>query len=146
MLNDMNLLGAVTAVAFFISAILVFIFRLLNEPRFERWLGYFEYLLAVPLLVMLFTAAPLKRPILYFVQVGLLLAWLALEALLDSLLKIEFRKVRWMVIVYVTLFFAACGGMVGVAAQAGPAWSFAAIGLFLITGVLAFVQRAVTGK
>ena len=40
-----------------------------------------------------------------------MLAWLVVEALLDYILKIDFRQVRWMVISYVTLFFAAAGGI-----------------------------------
>ena len=74
-----------------------------------------------------------------------MLAWLVVEALLDYVLKVEFRNVRWMVISYVVLFFAGTGGMVGVAANAGRRWSILAIILFLIMTVLAFVQRTVTG-
>jgi hypothetical protein len=46
------------------------------------------------------------------------------EALLDYILKVDFRSVSWMVISYVMLFFAGTGDLMG---------------------VLAFVQRAVTG-
>ncbi len=49
----MDLLGALTAVAFFISAILVFIFRLLGKPEAGYWIGFFEFLLAIPLLILL---------------------------------------------------------------------------------------------
>ena len=82
---------------------------------------------------------------LYYVQICLMLGFLLVELLLDYVLKIEFRQVRWMVISYVTLFFAATGGMLGVAAQSGRAWTVTAGILFLIMAVLAFVQRAVTG-
>jgi hypothetical protein len=74
-----------------------------------------------------------------------MLAWLLVEALLDYILKINFRKVRWMVISYIVLFFAGTGGMLGVAANAGRVWTIAAGILFIIMAVLAFVQRAVTG-
>ena len=57
MLEKTNLLGAVTAIAFFVSAILVFTFRLLGKPQYEQWIGYFEFLLAVPL-IFLFVKAP----------------------------------------------------------------------------------------
>jgi len=53
MLEKTNLLGAVTAIAFFVSAILVFAFRLLGKPQFENWIGYFEFLLAIPLIYLL---------------------------------------------------------------------------------------------
>lgn len=145
MLEKMNLLGAEVAVAFFISAILVFISRLLGKPQAEKWAGYFEFLLVIPLIYMLVTAPRLGRPALYYIQIGLLLAWLVAEALLDYILKIEFRSIRWMVIGYVVLFFAGTGGMLGVATYAGRGWSIAGIILFLMMAVLAFVQRAVTG-
>ena len=61
------------------------------------------------------------------------------------MLKVEFRQARWAVIAFVTLFFAATGGMLGVAALAGRGWLVAAIPMYLAMGVLAFVQRAVTG-
>ncbi len=74
-----------------------------------------------------------------------MIAWLILELLLDYILKIDFRQVRWMVISYVVLFFAGAGGMIGVAALAGRGWAILAVILFLVMAVLAFVQRAATG-
>lgn len=145
MLEKMNLLGAVVAVAFFVSAILVFVFRLLGRPQVGHWIGYFEFLLAVPLIYLLIKAPQLERPALYYIQIGCMLAWLIVEALLDYILKIDFRNVRWIVIGYVVLFFAGTGGMLGVAGLAGRGWGISAIILFLIMAVLTFVQRAVTG-
>ena len=146
MLDMTNRLGAIVAIAFYLSAILVFAARLLGWPKLERPLGYFEFLLAIPLLYLLVTAPPLQRPALYYVQIGCLLAWLLVEALLDHILKIDFRHVRWMVIGYVMLFFAGAGGMLGIAANAGREWSILAIMLFLVMAVLTFVQRLVTGR
>lgn len=145
MLEKTNLLGAVTAIAFFVSAIMVFTFRLVGRPQYGHWIGYFEFLLAIPLIFLLLQAPPLNRPALYYIQIGCMLAWLVLEALLDYILKVDFRNVRWIVISYVVLFFAGTGGMLGVAANAGRGWSILAIILFLIMAVLTFVQRAVTG-
>ncbi len=123
----------------------LFIFRLLGKPQYENWIGYFEFLLAIPMIFLLLKAPQLQRPALYYIQIGCMLAWLAVEALLDYVLKVEFRNVSWMVISYVVLFFAGTGGMLGVAANAGRRWSILAIILFLIMTVLAFVQRSVTG-
>jgi hypothetical protein len=145
MLEKTNLLGAIVAVAFYVSAILVFIFRLLDRSQYGHWIGYFEFLLAIPLLFLLLKAPQLERPALYYIQIGCMLAWLIVEALMDYILKIDFRNIRWMVISYVVLFFAGAGGMLGVAANAGRGWSISAIILFLIMAVLTFVQRLVTG-
>ena len=145
MLEKMNLLGAVVAIAFFASAILVFVFRLLGKPEYGQWIGYFEFLLAIPMVFLLLKAPQLQRPALYYIQVGCMLAWLVIEALLDYILKVDFRNTGWMVISYVVLFFAGAGGMLGIATNAGRGWSILAIVLFLIMAVLTFVQRAVTG-
>lgn len=145
MLDITDRLGAIVAIAFFISAILVFVFRLLGRPRYGHWIGYFEFLLAIPLVYLLLKAPEQGRPTLYFIQIGCMLAWLVVEALLDYILKVDFRKTRWMVISYVVLFFAGSGGMLGIATNAGRGWSISAIALFFIMAVLTFVQRAVTG-
>jgi hypothetical protein len=145
MLEKMNLLGAIVAIAFFISAILVFIFRLLGKPQVGHWIGYFEFFLAFPLLFLMIKGPQLERLWLYYVQIGCMLAWLVVEALLDYILKVDFRNVRWLVICYVVLFFAGSGGLLGVAANAGRSWSLAGIILFFIMAILTFVQRSVTG-
>ena len=145
MLGKTNLLGAIVAIAFYVSAILIFAFRLLGKPQYGHWIGYFEFVLAIPMIFLLLKAPQLERPSLYYIQIGCMLAWLVVEVLLDYILKIDFRNVRWMVISYVVLFFAGTGGMLGVARYAGSGWSIPAIILFLIMAVLTFVQRAVTG-
>ena len=145
MLGRMDLLGAVVAIAFYVSAILVFSFRLLGKPQYGIWIGYFEFLLAIPMIFLLLKAPQLERPVLYYIQIGCMLSWLLVETLLDSILKIDFRNIRWIVISYVVLFFSGTGGMLGVASKAGQGWSISAIILFLIMAVLTFVQRAVTG-
>ena len=145
MLGKANLLGAIIAIAFFVSAILVFAFRLEGRPQVGHWIGYFEFLLAIPLVYLLMTASSLHRPAIYYIQIGCLLAWLVVEVLLDYILKVNFRNISWMVISYVVLFFAGSGGMLGVAANAGRRWSIPAIILFLIMAVLTFVQRRITG-
>ncbi|PKO14346.1 MAG: hypothetical protein CVU39_15025 [Chloroflexi bacterium HGW-Chloroflexi-10] len=145
MLEKMNLLGAIVAVLFFVSAILVFVSRLIGKPQYGHWIGYFEFLLAIPLIYLLLQASQLERPVLYFIQIGCILTWLGVEALLDYILKLDFRNTRWIVISYVILFFAGSGGMLGVAANAGRSWGIAAVVLFFIMAILTFVQRAVTG-
>jgi len=145
MLEKTNLLGAIVAIMYYVLVILIFVARLAGRPRLEHHLGYALFFLAVPLAYLLAKAPSLQRPALYYIQVVLLLLYLAVEALLDYIFKIDFRQVRWMTSAYVTLFFAGSGGMLGVAALAGKSWSVAAIILFLAMAVLAFVQRSITG-
>ena len=145
-MDQINVLGAVTTLAYFSSMILIFVLRLLGKPEYGRWLGLAQTLVAIPMVgYLIYTAAQFQRPRLYIIQLGLFLAFLLVELLIDYLWKLDFRQVRWMVITYVTFFFAAAGGMIGVASQAGSGWTVAAAILFLIMAVLAFVQRAITG-
>jgi len=144
--KTLDLIGAVTAIIFFISAILVFTFRLTGNAQAERWIGIFELCLALPLVILLIRAPALHRPALYYIQICCILLWMIAELLLDYILKYDFRQVRWMVIGYVMLFFAGTGGLLGIAVRAGRGWSIAAIVLFLAMAVMTFVQRAITGK
>ncbi len=140
-----NFLGAIVAVSFLLSAILVFTMRLIGKPSFVHWIGIFELSLALPLLYLVFQAPKLDRPAMYYIQLCLMLTWLIVEFLLDYLFKYDFRSVAWILISYVVLFFAASGGMIGIAAYAGRGWCLSAVFLFVVMSILAFVQRAATG-
>ncbi len=140
-----NLVGAWTAVLFFVSAILVFIVRLVGKPQYGKWLGVIDLLLILPAVFLLITAIKEQRGTLYFIQIGFVLAWLLLELLLDYVLQIDFRHTQWMVISYVVLFFGAGGGLVGIASHAGKPWTITTGILFIIMAILAFVQRKITG-
>ncbi|MCK4976854.1 MAG: hypothetical protein KAS36_07980 [Anaerolineales bacterium] len=145
MLEKANLLGAIVAVSLYSLYILLFVFRLLGRVQFGHWLASLQFFSVIPLVYLLLKAPQLGRPVLYYVQIGLMLVFLLVELLLDYIYMVDFRQVRWMVISYVMLFFAATGGLLGVAAYAGRTWMVAAVILFLIMAVLAFVQRALTG-
>ena len=144
-LESANIIGAVTALLVYCLTILVFVARLAGNPRAEHALGLFLIALAVPLLYLWTVASGHDRPPLYYVQLLLMLAYLVAELLLDYVLKIDFRSVRWMTIAYATLFFGGTGGMIGVASHAGKPWTASAVVLFLLMAALAFFQRAKTG-
>ena len=74
-----------------------------------------------------------------------MIRYLVVEFVLDYWLRVDFRGTRWAVICYVTLFFGGTGGMIGVATLAGGSWGIAAVVLFLLMALVAFVQHAVTG-
>jgi len=145
MIDKVNLIGAILAQIIYIVMILIFILRLLDKPKFEYGLGLVLMLSAFPLAYLLVTAPSLERPLIYYIQICLMLVFLIIELLLDYILKVDFRGVRWIVIIYVTIFFAGTGGMIGVASHAGRGWTLAAVLLFLVMAVLSFIQRAITG-
>lgn len=63
MLEKRNLLGAIVAITFYVSAILVFIFRPLGKTQYGHWTGYFEFLLAIPMIFLLLKAPQLERQV-----------------------------------------------------------------------------------
>jgi hypothetical protein len=145
LMEKANVIGAVLACAIFVVVSFVLIARLAGKPRLEHGLGLALMMASIPLLYLLVVGPSLKRPAIFYLQVGLMLAYLIIELLLDYILKVEFRKVRWMVIAYTMIFFSGTGGMIGVASLAGRIWTILAVVLFLAMTVLAFVQHAVTG-
>ena len=101
--------------------------------------------MAFPLLFLLIRGFIDDRPFLYMLQVGLILVWIIGLFLVDYVFHYDFRSTQWMVVVFVTFYFAAMGGMIGVASLAGRGWTIGAVALFLRAGVLAFIQRGITG-
>jgi hypothetical protein len=144
-LEKADLLGAIVTHAIYVLGILVFVFRLLRRPRSAFWSGLGFVLMGLPLIYLLALAPRLQRAGLYYIQVGLMLLFLVVTFFLDYWPRVEFRGTRWMVITYVTLFFAGAGGMLGVTALAEGAWVISAVVLFFIMTGLAFYQRSVTG-
>ena len=145
MLNRLNLLGAIVAHIIFISSIVTFTARIVFKVQPGHWIGIPILLTVFPLSYLLWQAPQVQRPLLYYIQVVLMLTWLLILFLVDYVFKADFRETRWMVISFVILYFAGMGGMIGVAAEAGRGWAISAVIFFLIAGVLAFIQRAITG-
>lgn len=143
--DRLDLLGAVVAHVILISSIITFSARLLFDIPSGHWIGVPLLLTALPLAYLLVRAPGAHRPALYYVQVGLMLAWIVLLFLLDYVYRVDWRTTQATVVPVVVLYFAGTGGMIGVASHAGKGWTISAVILFFVAGVLAFVQRAVTG-
>ena len=141
----LTLIGAIVAVLVYSLTIGVFVRRLNGRPDLEHWLGLALIALALPLLYLLLRWRVDRRAGLHLLQLSLMIAYLVTELLLDYVFRYDFRGVRWMTIGYTTLFLAATGGMIGVASHAGKGWAYVSIVLFLVMGVLAFLQRGLTG-
>jgi len=141
----LNMFGAYLAVFILLTSGLVFIFRLLNQQTAEYWSGIALIVTVIPLCYLLYIATQHKRPLIYFIQLGFIILFLIVELLLDYIFKVDFRHTNAILIPYVTLFFAATGGLIGIASQAGKYWTFSAVFLFLIMTALAFIQHVKTG-
>ena len=141
----LDLLGAVVAHVIFVSSILTFSVRMIFGVGPGHWIGIPILLVAFPLAYLLVTAPELHRPPLYYIQISIMLLWIIALFLIDYVFGYDFRHTQWMVVVYVVVYFAGIGGMIGISALAGKDWTRSAVALFFIAGILAFVQRAVTG-
>jgi hypothetical protein len=141
-----NIIGAIVANLINILVISVFIARLSNRPKIEYWFGIILILSIVPLTYLFITAIGIKRPLLYFIQISLMMTYLVVEFILDYVLKVDFRQTQRIVIPYIILFFSGTGGMIGVASHAGKVWVIVTVISFLIMTTLSFVQRYITGQ
>jgi hypothetical protein len=144
-ISKANFLGSIVSLFILIISCLIFISRLYGQRALEYWLGILFLLTAIPLVYLLLTANQFRRPMLYSIQIVMMMAFLLIELFLDYILKINFRNIKWMTIIYVMFFFGGTGGMIGIASRSGKPWTISAILMFTIMTILAFVQRAITG-
>jgi hypothetical protein len=140
-----NLVGAITANVYMLLIIAVFISRILGWLEIGRWVGFASSLVIVPLVYLSIVGLRTGRRKIYFVWLALMVLFALFELVVDQILRIDLRSAQWTVVPYVMFFFAATGGMIGVASQAGKAWAITTVIIFLIMAILAFVQRGITG-
>ena len=145
MAKTANLVGAITANVYMLLIIAVFIARMLGQIEIGQWIGLASTFALIPLAYLLAVGLKTERRRIYFVWLVLMVLFVLFELVIDYIIRVDFRSQQWSVIPYVMFFFAATGGMIGVAAQAGTSWSIVTTVIFLIMAVLAFVQREMTG-
>ncbi len=144
--GSIDLLGSVIANVNNILLIGIFLARLRKYKKTEYWLGLLFILSIIPLIIMFVKAFESDRAILYFIQLGLMISFVVLELSLDYILKIDFRKKKIIVIPYVTLFYAAVGGMIGVAGQNGKQWLIITVTTFLVMTIFSLIMHFKTGS
>jgi len=140
-----NLVGAITANVYMLLIIFMFTTRILGWLEIGRWIGIISSLVLIPLIYLFVVGLKTDRRMIYFVWLVLMILFSFFELIVDDILEVDFRSVQWAVVPYVMFFFAATGGMIGVAMQAGKPWTRLTCIMFLIMAVLAFVQRGITG-
>jgi len=140
-----NLVGAITANVYMLLVIAMFNARILGWLEIERWTGIISSLVIFPLIYLFVVGLKTERRMIYFVWLVLMILFSLFELIVDDILQVDFRSVNWAVIPYVMFFFAATGGMIGVAMQAGKPWTRLTCIIFLIMAIMAFVQRGITG-
>ena len=145
MTKNTNLIGAISTNVYMLLIIALFAARILGWLEVERWIGIVSSLILIPLIYLFVVGLKTNRRMIYFVWLGLMILFVLFELIVDDILRVDFRSVQWTVIPYVMFFFAATGGMIGVARQAGKAWSMVTYMIFLVMAVLTFVQHGITG-
>jgi hypothetical protein len=140
-----NLVGAITANVYMLLIIAMFTARIFGWFEIGIWIGIASSLVLIPLLYLFVVGLKTDRRIIYFVWLTLMSLFALFELIVDDILRVDFRSLQQTVVPYVMFFFAATGGMIGVAAQAGKPWSIMTSVVFLVMAVLAFVQRGITG-
>jgi hypothetical protein len=74
---------------------------------------------------------------------GILLLYLAVEFLLDFVLKVDFRRRPILHVPYILLFYAAAGGLIGIAFTIHSAWGYVvSITFWLLLGCLVYTYLA----
>jgi len=123
----------------------VFAFRIMGREQAEYVTGIIFMLSALPLVYLLLTASSFNRPVIYYVQIGCILLFIAAELYLDYIQKTDFRNTRAIVIPYVTLFYGGTGGMIGIVSHSGKMYMVIAVILFFCMMFLSIVQHIKTG-
>jgi hypothetical protein len=143
--DNINLLGSIIANLNNVFLIGIFLARIYKYQTIEYWLGLLFISSFIPLMLMLAKAFEMNRPLIYLIQLILMLSFICLELLLDYILKIDFRQNRNILIPYITLFYASFGGMIGIASQAGKPWSIITIITFFVMTFLSLFMHFKAG-
>jgi hypothetical protein len=121
MAKKTNLIGAVTTNVYMLLIIGMFAARIVGWLEIGRWIGVISSLILIPLIYLFVVGIQTNQRKIYFVWLGLMILFMLFELIVDEILRVDFRSVQQAVIPYVMFFFAATGGMIGVARQAGKA-------------------------
>ena len=140
-----DLVGAITANVYMLLIIALVIARILGLLEISRWIGFTSSLVIFPLLYLFIVGLRTSRRKIYFAWLALMILFVLFELIIDQILRVDLRSQQSSIIPYVMFFFAATGGMIGVASQAGKTWAITTVIIFLIMAVMSFVQRGITG-
>lgn len=139
------LVGAITANAYMLLISAVFVARILGWFEIGRWIGFGSSLVLVPTVYLFAKGLQTGQRKIYFIWLALMISFVLFELIVDQILMVNFRNSPSAVVPYVMFFFAATGGMIGIASQAGKSWMVRTVAIFFIMAVLAFIQRGITG-
>jgi phosphoglycerol transferase MdoB-like AlkP superfamily enzyme len=133
-----DLVGAITANVYMLLIIAVFVAHILGLLEISRWIGFTSSLVLFPLLYLFVVGLRTGRRKIYFAWLVLMILFVLFELIVDQILTVDLRSQQSSVVPYVMFFFSETGGMIGVASQAGKAWTITTVIIFLILAVYVF--------
>lgn len=143
-LEPFDLVFVITAVLFNWCIVGVFVAQKKEQPKLVRLFGSLMLTLAVPLVVVFVNYLIVGRPLWIMIYFGFIFLYIAVEWLLDYVLKIEFRKKLITHLPYIILEYIALFGFIGVAFAINRTWGYiVSISFWAVLGSLIHLY---TGK
>lgn len=145
--NDLRLWDiGVFAAANVINILLTIIFIVraqagTRDTPIENLLGLFVLAMAIPLSLAVITNIINKRGAWYWALPAVTVLFLAVEMILDYLLRIDFRS-TWLITPYLILFYLSQFGMVGYSFFVGKTYGFITLVTYFINLAATFVSYA----
>ena len=123
---------------------LIFLNRVYGRAQWEHWLGYGTLVMAVPLAVIAVVNLAGGRSWAFWVLPLIMVVYLAIEFLLDYVLKLNFRHSA-LLGPYLLTFYLAEFAMIGYAFVAGKSYGFITLVTYFINLAATFYSYARAG-
>ncbi len=131
-LDPFDLVFLLTALAFNLLIAGIFIASKRGRQKLIRTLGLLWLALALPLSVVFVRYLTARRDLWIIVCLGLVLLYMAVEWLLDYVLKIAFREKLSLHVPYIILEYIALFGLIGISISIDRGWGWAVAVTFWI--------------
>ncbi len=147
-LNGYTALFVVTALTFEVLIIAILIVEKRQRHRLVKALGILWALLAIPLAIVFVHDLAVGSDRWIMLSFSLIFLYMAVEVLLDDILKIPFRQRPALHIPYIILEYGALFGLIHIAFALSPTWGYAvAIGFWLLLATVIYVYwDQITGR
>lgn len=125
-------LFVISAVVFNLAVSGVYLSVKWNDPRLLQIFGLVVALLAIPFAITFVVYLRNRAGKRIIISHIFILGYLGVEILFDFVLRIPFREILWLHVVYILIFYAAAFSMIGVARRINRTAGWLVIGTFLV--------------
>jgi len=127
-----NILFIATSVVFNLAVSGIYLSVKLDNPVALQWVGALVIFLTIPFVITLIGYIRAKAPKMTLVRNGIVLGYILFEVMLDYILKIPFRDILWLHIVYIAALYAAIFSMIGIARRVSRQAGLLVFAAFLV--------------